>query len=227
MIEVTQEKPNENWHDMLSLYLARSNPIQTVELQTSEWIQALQEKGYVTWGLTARERDKWYDAPVEGIDHLTVSQPRSVGITFSTSAHPPWTADPAYYEGVFFAVVESLKKPNYAIYFKTSSIPPHIVFVDDKLAQVESVDAVLTELAIPHTCYEYTTQETKNRRFDPLIANIQLYTFYHSHRILSDEEAAQVAQQKPSWRTEDYLNAFLSEFKMPTEEAPSLKAYMF
>lgn len=58
--------------------------------------------------------------------------------------------------------------------FDSSLLPVKIIFVDDKLSQVESVDTALTKLGIPHQCYVYLATDKKAKAFDPLITNSTL-----------------------------------------------------
>ena len=48
--------------------------------------------------------------------------------------------------------------------------------------QVSSMERALDRLHIAHDCYIYVAAEAIESRFDPLIANIQLFVFYASKR---------------------------------------------
>ena len=89
--------------------------------------------------------------------------------------------------------------------------PKKIIFIDDKLSQVESVADALAKLGIEHECYVYTATDEKGKAFNPLIANIQLYYFYQSEGniILSDESALLIAKENPEKNAEYYLKATL------------------
>ncbi len=102
-------------------------------------------------------------------------------------------------------------------------LPQRVIFIDDKQSQVESVAAVLHQLGIDHECYWYTATDDKARKFDPLIANIQLYYFWTSgaKRVLSDEEALSIAEQYPEKNAEYYLQSVLNDAKVKITNAIS------
>lgn len=202
--------PLINWHDHFSLFLATQKyPLQTIEATTSHFIRELQQD-YVVCGLTARERNKWYDLSHKGIDVLTTRQLNAVSIDFNNlkleTTYPALSRDMEYYQGTFFANTDLKGEYLLKLLRETSDIP-HILFIDDKRGQVESVHAALTQLQIPHTCFLYTASETKAKGFNPLIANIQLHAFYTSggKQILSDDQAARVAQSNLDKSAEEYL----------------------
>lgn len=217
IVEATKKiDPSENWHDIFSYALAEKHPLKAVEDITSTFIEDLQSKGFVVCGFTSRERKLWYDMPQEGVDILTVQQLSSVNVNFNNGCleniYPDLASDPEYFNGVFFANIEP--KGNYLLHlFKGSSkFPQKVIFIDDKLSQVESVAHTLVELGIPHESYLYSATEKKGKNFNPLIANIQLYTFYDSNgeKALSDEEAELIAISNPEKDAEYFLTATIS-----------------
>lgn len=219
MTSATKDDLTENWHDLFSLFIVRNHPLETVETVTKHFILNLQATGNVVFGLTARERERWYDTPMDGIDRLTVSQLESVGINFNdeclVKAYPWLTNSPEYYEGVFFADLEPKGDYLLKLFKDAPELPKKVIFIDDKLSQVESVAAALSQLGIDHECYWYVATDEKACKFDPLIANIQLYYFWMSggERIISDEEAATIAKQYPERSAECYLQSLLKEAK--------------
>jgi hypothetical protein len=204
---------SRNWHDILSYYLTKNYPVKTVEPMTSEFVQNLQEKGYVVCGFTSRERKLWYDMPQEGVDLMTTSQLNSVGINFNNNSlentYPYLALEPEYFSGTYFCNIEP--KGNFLTHlFKDApAVPSKVVFIDDKLSQVESVSNALTTLGIPHESYCYLATNAKAKNFDPLIANIQLYHYLKSNEVLSDDEAALLAKENPSNNADFYLRAIL------------------
>lgn len=211
-IKAKTGKKAGNWHDILTLYLARNYPVVTVEKETAEFVRCLQNRGNAVFGLTARERQKWYDTPVQGIDALTALQLSLVGIHFTD--HPSFSYlydDPEYYQGVFFVDLD-LKGDYVTKLFKNQKqLPERVVFVDDKKKHVESVAEALTDLNIPHACYWYVATDKRSRVFDPKIANIQLYHFLleGDGRVLSDEEAFLIGLKNVEKTADDYLTLSL------------------
>lgn len=204
---------SRDWHDVLSYFLTKNYPVKTVEPMTTEFVQNLQEKGYVVCGFTSRERKLWYDMPQEGVDLMTTDQLNSVGINFNNNSlentFPYLALEPEYFSGTFFCNIEPKGKFLTHLFKDAPEIPPKVVFIDDKLTQVESVSNALTTLGIPHESYCYLATNTKAKTFNPLIANIQLYHFLKSKEILSDDEAALLAKENPSNNADFYLRAVL------------------
>ncbi len=206
---------SRNWHDLFSYLLAQKHPLRTVEPFTSQFVQDLQEKGYIVCGLTSRERKQWYDTPQEGVDVLTTHQLTSVNINFNNGRlehiYPHLARDSEYFKGIFFANLEP--KGNYLLHlFKNvPELPKKVIFIDDKLSQVESVAKALNELGIDNECYYYPVTDVKAKTFNPLIANIQLYHFIQSngHEVLSDQEAILIGERDLEKCGEHYLRAVL------------------
>jgi FMN phosphatase YigB (HAD superfamily) len=232
--EATKNDFTHNWRDVLSLFLARNHPVETVESITSQFVQKLQMEGYAVFGLTARERKRWYDTPTDGIDLLTANQLESVGINFSNTfideAYPYscLTDDPEYFNGIFFADVESKGEYLLKLFKNAPQLPEKVIFIDDKKSQVESVAAALNQLGIIYECYWYSATDKKAGRFDPLVANIQLYYFWLSGgtRALSDAEAASIAEQYPERNAEYYLQ-LLMHCLVSWVNSPQLAAGVF
>lgn len=217
IVEATKKiDPSENWHDIFSYALAQKHPLRAVEEITSSFVKDLQSKEFVVCGFTSRERKLWYEMSQEDVDVLTVQQLSSIDVNFNNGSveniYPNLARDSEYFNGGFFANIES--KGNYLLHlFKTNTLlPEKIVFIDDKLSQVESVANALAELGISHESYLYLATDIKGKSFDPLIANIQLYYFYDSNgeKALSDEEAKVIAISNPEKDANHYLTATLS-----------------
>ncbi len=203
-----------NWHDRLSYLLAQKHPLQTVELMTNEWVHGMQEN-HAVGGLTARERNRWYETDEAGIDLLTTQQLLSVKVDFNKgsleSNYPSFTQDSGYFRGTFFVDTDSKGEYILRLFQNRADRPKKVIFVDDKQTQVESVAKALAELGIEHECYYYTAISEKAKTFNPLLANIQLYVFIQSHgeKFLSDKEAAEIAKQNVSKNADNYLREAL------------------
>lgn len=218
---ITQATQNceRNWHDILSLYIAQNLQMATVESGTSELIKNLQKQGYAVCGLTARERNIWYDTPTKGIDLLTLHQLAAVDIILDHASFekgfPGLAQDNEYFAGVFFANEASKGSYLRKILENSAShhtLPEKIIFIDDKLSHVEAVLAVLQDLNIDHECYWYCATDNKSTTFNPLIANIQLYYFLTSQGkvILCDQEAELIGKRDPKKSADYYLNTALN-----------------
>jgi len=203
ILEALPHNALNNWHDRLSLYLAEHYPITTVEASTSLFIKELQQEGYAVYGLTARERNKWYDTPRSGIDQLTVTQLDAVDINFhQTLIFPSSIAvhqNSEYFQGVLFANTDLKGDFLKQVFAKATALPENVVFIDDKLSQVESVSETLEALGIKADCYWYRAIEEKSSCFNPLLADIQLYYFMHLDLLIPDDEASHIAKNKPDF----------------------------
>ncbi|PJD94454.1 MAG: hypothetical protein CK425_11430 [Parachlamydia sp.] len=203
IVEATSQDTSNNWHDRFSLYLAQHCPVTTVEPSTSSYIKDLQKQGYTIYGLTARERHKWYDTPCPDVDQLTVSQLNSVDIDFNQLSMLPHTEaiiqNSEYFQGTLFANTDLKGDFLKQLFENASSLPEHVVFIDDKLSQVESVSETLEALGIKADCYWYRAIEVKSNSFNSLLADIQLYHLMHFGLFLNDEQAAYIAENEPDF----------------------------
>lgn len=215
---VTKEDQAVDWRALLSLFIARHHPMETIEPSTGQLVQDLQMKGYGVFALTARERKLWYNIPFDA-DTLTINQLNSVGIDFENAfletAYPYIANAPEYYKGVLFADTEEKGEYVLKLFKNASHLPEKVVFIDDKQNQVESVAAALNELGISYECYWYTATDKIVHQFDPLIANVQLFHFWmHGGKhALSNEEAALIATQNPDKEAHHYLQTVLEQAK--------------
>lgn len=204
LVESVPEK-----HDLFTLFVARHSPVDFIEGYAPVLIEKLQKKGCGVFGLTARERNIWYYTPMEGVDALTLAQLEAAEIFLDScaleKAYPSLTAAPEYYRGVFFADIEP--KGGYLTKLFQNMHPEKVVFVDDKLSQVESVEEALNALGIENDCYWYTYTDAK--LFHPWIANIQLYHLWFFQTVLTDAAAAEIAGLHPEKDAEFYLEGVL------------------
>ena len=213
--ETQKNATNYNFHDIFSYFLTKKHPVVTVESITSQFIRKLQENGHIVCGLTARERNKWYDSDEDGVDKLTLSQLTSVNVFFDheklKNTYPSLSLESEYYKGTFFADIEPKGGYVLKIFKNAATVPKKVIFIDDKFPQVESVAKALSELGIQNECYHYKAIEKKAKLFSPLIANIQLYYFCKSNgqKILSDEEAKLIAEKEPNNAANHYFQAAL------------------
>lgn len=209
---------SRNWHDIFSYELAKRYPVAPVENITLSFVAEMQQKGYVVCGLTARERTKWYDMETQGVDQVTSKQLTDAKIYLNSGelekSYFDLSQDSEYFEGIFFADTELKGEYLERLFSQTKKLPKKVIFVDDKAKHVESVAKVLTKLGIPHECYTYLAINQKAKQFNPLIANIELYHFYLSGQIISDEEAAEVAKANPDRNAESYLKEIVGIAKL-------------
>lgn len=213
---------NENWHDIFAYYLCEKNyPLISVEPGTASYVAESQSKGYAVGALTSRERKRYYDLEIDGVDKLTVSQLASIGVYFDNQSienhYRYLTHETEYFQGIFFSdqdakgdylttifskvMAERKANPNAKI-----ELPVKVIFVDDKLSQVESVAKALAQFGIEHECY--VLKAASYRKLDKLVASIQFYHLQLSDgaTILTNEEAAEIGKAHPEYDEAYYFN---------------------
>lgn len=184
-------------YDALTLFIAKNTPYKTVEHSTADLIADLQNQGHAVLAFTARGRSEWYTTNIEGVDRFTMQQLHRAGIDFTKTQIPQeleTLEDTYFYEGIIFAqhiqkgdlLKHLIKDLNYH--------PSLIIFVDDKLDQVQSVEAALKESGIPFIGFWYRRSEFDRKNFNPMIANIQLESLILQKEIIKDETAAEIAK---------------------------------
>lgn len=182
--------------DALTLYIAKHAPYKTVEPNTAALISDLQESGVTAFGFTARGRSEWYTTTLEGVDRFTHDQLTHVGIDFKRTPVPEelksLKAD-YFFNGIIFA--KHIPKGDLLkILFKDLNYTPSLIlFVDDKLEQVKSVEEALKEAGIPFIGFWYRRSEKDRAGFNAMATNIQL-EFLFGKRILCNAEARELAK---------------------------------
>lgn len=73
--------------------------------------------------------------------------------------------------------------------------PSQIVFVDDRMEYINSVEAELEKENIPHVSFHYTAATNKVCQLDEEIADFQLNYLLEKEKWLSDEEASKIIKE--------------------------------
>jgi hypothetical protein len=182
----------EQFHDKLTLFIANRVPYVPIENNAPACMKALQEKNGLVFCLTARGREHWYDLPGVDGEELGVTHLKQAGFDFSSDkwAYNPLFSHPSYARGIFFAYpIEDKGELILELFSKTDFRPSKVVFADDKMSHVKSVQKALDTLGIPSVCFHYSLID-KYRPFDPLTAYIQLEKLFFEEKVLSDFDAA-------------------------------------
>lgn len=199
-------------YDALTLFIAKNGPYKTVEPSTSALITDLQNQGQTVFAFTARGRSQWYTTHIEGVDRFTHEQLRYAGIDFKKTVIPQalQALDPTYfYEGIIFA--KHIQKGDlFKQLFKDLNYTPSLIlFVDDKLDQVQSVEAAVKEVGIPFIGFWYRRSELDRNNFNPKVTNIQLESLLLTGEIMCDETALELANINPNDDHQAYFNNIL------------------
>ncbi|MBN9377540.1 MAG: hypothetical protein BGO14_10615 [Chlamydiales bacterium 38-26] len=169
-------------------------PVRLVDPQAAQMIEKLQQKGIPTFALTARLLKASY---IENAALYTHAHLKSVGIDFTLT--PLLDGEKGDFEffshGIIFTNHEE-KGPYLRDFIHHYQLDPlKIVFIDDSLRHMKSVDQVLESIGIPFSGFRYGKMDHFHSHFDPLVANIQLEALINFDKILSDEEAYEISQR--------------------------------
>lgn len=169
-------------------------PVRLVDPQAAQMIQRLQQQGIPTFALTARLLKASY---IENAAFYTHAHLKSVGIDFTLTPLLGMEEDKFEFfsHGIIFTNHEE-KGPYLRDFIHHYNLDPlKIVFIDDSLRHMKSVDQVLESIGIPFSGFRYGKMDHFHSRFDPLVANIQLEALMNFDKILSDEEAYEISQK--------------------------------
>lgn len=163
-----------------------------LEKITPELIRNLQDQNQCVFGLTARDLTPPHFA---NFDLLTHHQLRNVLIDFSNhSLDLEGSAISNFFSHGIIFTCEQLKGPYLLNFLQSANLHPRkVIFIDDNLKQLQSVQASMDALGICFTGFHYLASRKFHEAFDPLIANIQLSYLLNTGQLLSDEEARERA----------------------------------
>ncbi len=111
------------------------------------------------------------------IDHIFLEIPAKHGV-------------PLTKHGVTFTALEPKGLLLDAILKYNKIKPKNIIFIDDKLSNLQSVESTCENLGIPFTGIQYTAVIKSNKwNFDDELANFQFQVLEKEHKWLSDQDA--------------------------------------
>lgn len=190
-------------HDELSLYVFKNVPPKVPDSSTPSLIQEMQEHGVSVFACTSRGRHEWYHTQVPDIDILTEKLLKAMHIDFSKTQLPQELynieqhfAD--YFHAGIIYTTNTLDKGDLLtqIFEKMKYKPQKIVFVDDKEESLRDVEEDMTRLGIEFVGFSYSRTAKEHESFDPMIAHIQLEALLDESKILSDQEAAEILEER-------------------------------
>lgn len=190
-------------HDELTLFVFENVPPKSPETSIPELINELQAKGQVTFALTSRGRHEWYSSQIPDIDLITEELLLQIGIDFSQTQLPeelsllPSLFEDYYHAGIIYATNSKDKSELLLeIFDKTGYRPSKVVFVDDKIDSLISIEKTFDNLNIPFVGYAYSRTAQNHADFDPVVANIQLDWLITAGQVLTDEEAIAIRDEQ-------------------------------
>lgn len=204
-------------YDALTLYIAKNAPYQPVESTTAQLISDLQQQGFPVFAFTARGRSEWYTSNIKGVDDFTHQQLNNVGIDFAESFIPSelqFLEQAYFYKGIIFA--QHIPKGDLLKHlFKDLNYQPScIIFIDDKLDQVKSVEAAAKESEIPFFGFWYRRVEFDGANFNPMLASIQLENILLNNRIASDVEAEEIVKNMQENDPKSYVKWIFDQYEI-------------
>ena len=214
-----------NVYESLALYIAVRAPYIPVEDSAVKLVSDLQARNVPTFAFTARGRTFWYNINLMGMDRFSEQQLHQAGYDFSQSFIPKGMAIPHefFYNGIIFTEYK-VKKGDFLVkIFKNLPYrPTHIVFVDDKLDQVKSVEKAAKELNIPFYGFWYKASDNEAKRLNPMIANIELEELLFYKNLITDENAREKLLELDDCEPVEYLETIMDNFDLKyfTPEIP-------
>lgn len=186
-------------------------PVKPVDPQTPHMIQVLHDqKNVVALALTARANKT--DCGTH--ENLTARQLNSIGIDFSQSNIPEeFIHHPSFDEGIIFSGGKSKGGHLQQVLEGVGYHPHKIIFVDDKLEQIKSVDKAMEEAGISCDCFWYRRAEKEHTNFNLLIALIQLEYLLNHQKILTDPEAENLKEEYSGIKSEDFVYQLVEQYK--------------
>lgn len=204
-------------YDALTFYVAKSIDYQATEPGIPALIFDLQQKDVVTFAFTSRGRGEWYTTNLEGVDEFTHQQLNRVGIDFNKTKVPEKliSLENLYFDrGILFS--QHIAKGDLLkhLFQDLNYTPSTLIFIDDKLDQVKSVETAALEMGIPFIGFWYRHSEFVAKKFNPMLTNVQLTALLLEGVILSDEEAQQILDTLPAIDAADYFDQLLQSIEL-------------
>lgn len=200
----TQEmKANPQIIDPIVRKIIQKVPVELIEEDSSHHIKNLQTQGILTFALTARSINEFDE---DGF--ITYQQLKNVGIHFSNHELSPLLDDQNlifFSRGIIFTNYQE-KGPVLKKFLDQMDLHPiKIVFIDDNIKQIQSVESMAHKMNIPFIGFRYSKLDALHQNFDPLIVNIQLESLLNADQILSNEEASILAEKNPYFTPHYFL----------------------
>lgn len=192
----------------------QKTPHIAVEEATAPLISKLQEEGHLVFALTARLKEAPWDPH---FDRTTHNHLKSAGIDFEKTQLPDHFCKRKHPPSFAYGIIFTSWRPKGPVlkHFleEMAHRPSKVVFVDDQIDFLHSVEQSLAEMKIPFVGFHYRYCEKQFKSFDILVANLQLQHLEEKGEVLP-EKAAFIAKRKllrknPSINPDFYLDKLL------------------
>jgi phosphoserine phosphatase len=186
-------------------------PMKPVEPSTPELVQKIQAQGNVVMGLTAR---------TDFLAVRTVEQLKSAGIDLLINpvTYQNYQIDAetgvTHFSGIVFVGTEVQKGDALAIFLAINQLTPkHLIFVDDKIKNAESVEHFAQSTSIDHVVFRYSANDHKPLEYNRTTADAQWRQLLADQRLIADHQA--LVQPHPVLSADSVPN--WGETKKPNE----------
>lgn len=188
----------------LMWYVSKSIPCLSVDPFTASLISLYQNQPLmIPLAFTARPI---YKKSIDGIK-VTNNQLLDVKIDFSQTISPlHLVKHPSFHGGIIFTSGKMKGDFLQQFLISTEYLPSRIIFIDDKLEQLQSVAKSMQKIGINVMCFWFRRASLNRSSFNLQLANIQLEYLLKHQLILNDEEAGLLMM------TEEYTSKASDEF---------------
>lgn len=183
---------------LISIMINEAQPM-LIESSIPWFIKKLQTKGAKTMALTSARTGKF--GVIENAEDWRLKILKQFDMDFSHAfpKNPLIYFDqvknesdyPLFKNGILFLGDEKNTKGDLLVQFleKMQYKPKKVIFIDDKMPHLISVETALNEAKISFQGYQYKGVEQLSEEFDEQIAEIQFKYLQKNHKWLSDSEA--------------------------------------
>lgn len=196
---------NHQWETLMSKVLLQSQ-VSLVDEKVLDIIELLKQKQIKTIALTAMSTGKLGLIP--NAEAWRIKQLDSLGINFdwafphldviSFHAFQGRGSPPVFKQGVLASA--KYPKGNVLLAFlkETGYQPSKVIFVDDRIDYIQSVESELARVQIPLVSFHYKAASCQPLHLDKELADFQLAYLLQNGEWLSDEEAKQIYRPVPA-----------------------------
>ncbi len=167
-------------------------------------ISEIEQNGITIMGLTALETGEL--GLISHVEDWRISQLNKFSIHFSSTFEPfapifftefssTYRSNPLFKEGIIFT--DGVPKGEILISFfkKVDWAPSKILFVDDTLEQIQSVESAANKLGIEFIGLHYVAAEKNCQGYDPVVAELQYMFLIEYETWLTEEQAKALIEQ--------------------------------
>ncbi len=177
--------------DKMTYWIAQRVPCIAVENSIHAYLNQLKHDQIPVFGFTSRSRKYWNTLPCENGEELALLHLKQAGFDLEVFSDVLWP-HPNFAKGIFFTSPGG-EKGKLALEIFAETCPKHVVFIDDMISNVLSMEKAFTELGVVAVCFHYQHVDLY-RSFDPLTTAIQLEKLHSEEVLLSDSEALSLRQ---------------------------------